>query len=157
MPEPRTLRFDHLGEVMPEVDRLLRGGYEPAGRWTLGQACSHLTGALLASIEGVPFRAPWFVRALVGGLAKRSVLGRRQMPRGTPLPAKFAPRPDLDDRAEAEALRAALGIFGRHAGPVSIHPLFGPMTKEEWTRFHAIHSAHHLGFLVPPVAENPAR
>ena len=149
MPGRRTLRFANLDEVMAEVDRLLRGPHVAVGNWSLGQMCGHLAGAIRASVEGIPFKAPWIVRKTVGKLAKRRVFATGVLPDGVNLPAEFHPRPDLDARAEAEALRATIGQFAAATGPMAAHPIFGPLTHEEWARFHAIHAAHHLGFLVP--------
>ena len=147
----RTLAFSNLAEVMPEVDRLL-AGHRTVGKWTLGQICNHLSGAIRVSVEGVPFQAPWPVRKLIGPIAKRSVFSKGRMPSGVRLPEKFAPGPGLDARAEAEALRAAIRLFSAEAGPLAPHPLFGPLTIAEWQRFHCIHCAHHLGFAVPEAA-----
>ncbi len=57
MPERRQLSFTSLDEVMPEVERLL-AGCEPAGQWTLGQICRHLTTGLHLMIDGVSGFAP---------------------------------------------------------------------------------------------------
>ncbi len=148
MDDRRTLAFSSLAEVMPEVDRLL-AGHRMVGSWTLGQICNHLSGAIRASVEGVPFKAPWPARVLIGPIARRRILSTGRMPRGVRLPEKFAPRPGLDARAEAEALRATIRLFSAEAGPLSPHPLFGPMTVEDWHRFHCIHAAHHLNFALP--------
>jgi hypothetical protein len=144
----RTLTFGGLHEVMPEVDRLL-AGHRPAGNWSLGQICNHLGSTLLCSVEGFPEAAPWPVRATLGRLFKRKVLRSGVMPTGVGLPEKFVPKPDLDARAEAEALRAAINAFSSHRGPVASHPFFGPMTYDDWARLHTIHGAHHLSFLLP--------
>jgi hypothetical protein len=144
----RTLSFSSVAEVMPEVDRLL-AGHRTVGNWNLGQICNHLSDAFRLSIEGFPMRAPWLVRKLIGPVAKRRVFSKGAMPSGVKLPEKFAPRPGLDARAEAEALRAAIRLFSAGAGPLAPHPVFGPLTVAEWHRLHCIHCAHHLGFAVP--------
>jgi hypothetical protein len=71
------------------------------------------------------------------------------MDEGVKLPKEFLPRPGLDARAEAEALRAALRLYAAHAGPVAEHPFFGRISRDEWTRLHCIHWAHHLSFVHP--------
>ena len=47
------------------------------------------------------------------------------MPEGLKLPEVVLPKPGLDARAEAEALRAALRLFAAHTGPMADHPFFG--------------------------------
>jgi len=144
----RTLTFANLDEMMAEVDRLL-AGHRTLGRWSLGQVCNHLSGAIRASVEGIPFKLPWIVRKLIGPIAKRRVLGRGRLPDGMKLPEAYAPKPGLDARAEAESLRATIRYFTAHAGPLGSHPVFGPLTADEWRRFHCVHGAHHLGFVLP--------
>lgn len=144
----RTLNFAGLDEVMPEVDRLLQG-HRTLGNWSLGQIGNHLMGSFQSSVEGYPGSAPWLVRKLIGPVVKRRLFSTGRIAEGATLPAEYAPKPGLDARAEAEALRAAIRLFAAHSGPMAPHPLFGRMTAEEWQRFHCIHAAHHLGFVVP--------
>ena len=148
----RTLAFSSLAEVMPEVDRLL-AGHRTVGNWSLGQICNHLSKPHTSGcpVEGFPRKAPWPVRKLIGPVAKRRIFATGRMPSGVRLPEKYAPKPGVDARAEAEALRATLHLFSAEAGPLVPHPLFGPLTVAEWHRFHCIHCAHHLGFAVPEV------
>jgi hypothetical protein len=148
----RTLAFASLAEVMPEVDRLL-AGHRTVGNWTLGQICNHLTRAITGSVDGFPGKMPWLFRMTIGPLILRRILGKGEMPAGIKLPEKLLPRPGLDDRAEAEALRAALRLFAAHPGPWAAHPLAGRLDRETWERLHCIHSAHHLSFALPGAAE----
>ncbi len=143
----RALSFTSLSEVMPEVDRLLQG-HRTVGNWSLAQICSHLAGSFIFSVEGFPARVPWLIRKTIGPLAKREVFGKGRMREGIKLPEKFTPPSGLDARAEAEALRAALNVYSAHAGPLADHPMFGRLSRDEWTRLHCIHCAHHLSFVV---------
>ena len=149
MSERRTLQFETLEEVMPEDDRLFKGGYRTIGRWSLGQICNHLTNAIRGSVEGGFPMAPWVIRVTIAKVIKRRLLSTGRMPDGIKTPKGFEPREQLDDRAEIEALRAAISLLGRHSGPMADHPFFGPTSLEEWRRFHAIHAAHHFEFAVP--------
>ena len=150
----RRLGFASLGEVMPEVDRLLVG-HRTVGNWTLGQICNHLSWAVIGSVEGSPLRVPWIVRKTVGPFIVRRILKTGRFPEGINLPEKYRPGPGLDARAEAEALRASIQLFGSHAGPYADHPLAGPTDRETWERFHCIHCAHHLGFVRPEIDGGP--
>ena len=140
MAERRALTIASLDEVMPEVDRLL-GGHKTIGTWSLGQICNHLTSAFKGAIEGFPKK--------VGPVYFRKILKEGIMPEGVKLPEEFLPKPGLDDRAEAEALRAALRFYTAHVGPMAEHPFFGPISRDEWTQIHCIHCAHHLSFVLP--------
>jgi hypothetical protein len=146
--ERRPLAFATLDEVMPDVDRLLQG-HRTIGRWSLGQICNHLSDALVLSVQGFGVKAPWILRKTLGPIAKRELYSTGRMREGIKLPEKFLPKPGLDARAEAEALRGALLAYSRHTGPMADHPMFGPLSRDEWTRLHCIHCAHHLSFAHP--------
>lgn len=151
MPGRRPLAFASLDDVMPDVDRLLLQGYDAAGTWSLGQICHHVAIAVRYTAEGgAPVRVSWLKRMTIGKLAKRHVFSTGSMPEGFKVPSPaLLPKPGLDDRAEAEALRATIRLFLAADGPFPPHPLFGTLSGEEWKRFHCIHCAHHLSFLVP--------
>ena len=133
---------------MPDVDRLLEG-HTTVGKWTLGQICNHLTGAVTSTVDGFRFKAPWIIRKTVGPLLVRRILKKSRFPEGAPLPKKYQPKPGHDDRAEAEALRAAIRLLAAHTGEYAAHPLGGKLSGPEWERFHCIHCAHHLSFVLP--------
>jgi hypothetical protein len=148
MAERRPLAFSSLNEVMPEVDRLLQG-HRTGGNWSLGQICNHLSDSLIYSVDGFGVKAPWLIRKTLGPIFKRQLFKTGTMREGIKLPENFLPKPGLDARAEAEALRAALQKYSAHAGPVADHPMFDRLSRDEWTRLHCIHCAHHLSFLHP--------
>ncbi len=155
MPERRALRFSSLDDVMPEVDRLLLG-HETVGKWSLGQICRHLSKAMEMTVEGKPIRGYGLMRWTIGPFARRHIFRTGRMPEGVKLPSKaLEPKPGLDDRAEAEALRATIRLFLAEDGPFTVHPVFGPLSVEEWRLLHRIHCAHHLSFARPANTTSP--
>src|SRR5260221_1601287 len=113
MPSRRTLVFTHLDEVMPEVDRLLVG-CTTVGNWSLGQTCNHLALNIRSSVEGYEIRAPWVIRAILGPVIKKQLFRKDQIKPGFKTPEANVPKPGLDDRAVAEALRAAITTYLAH-------------------------------------------
>jgi hypothetical protein len=148
MAERRTLSFASLDRVMPDVDALLEG-HRTVGNWTLGQICNHLTIWIQGSIDGFPLMAPWVVRKTIGPIALRKILKDGRIGTGIKVQDVYLPKSDLDDRAEAEALRAALTFFSAHNATFAQHPFFGVLSRDDWTRLHGIHCAHHLSFVWP--------
>lgn len=149
MPERRSLRFFRFDEIMPEVDRLIAGGHRTVGEWSLGRICNHLASAIQWSVEGSPVLLPWPIRFWLGPVAKRWTFKHERLPFRIKLPAKMVPKENVDDRAEAEALRATIAYYLAHPSKRAIHPIFGRLSHEEWDRLHLLHSAHHLGFVLP--------
>jgi hypothetical protein len=158
----RPLSFASLDEVMPDVDRLLRG-HTTVGNWSLGQICSHLAQGLHFTMDGFPreTRLPWILRQTVGRFILWRIMRSGRFFDGIRMPVKYEPVPGTDARAEAESLHAALRRFAAHTGPLVNHPLQGPLSRDVWERFHCIHCAHHLRFALPAeqedkkVPENP--
>ena len=151
----RPLTFASLDEVMPDVDRLLRG-HATVGTWSLGQICSHLAQAMHFTIDGFPPEAhpPWIIKKTLGRLLLWHILRTGRFTEGLKMPKKYEPRPGTDARAEAESLRAALRRFAAHSGPLADHPMKGQVSRAVWERFHCIHCAHHLRFALPTGQED---
>ncbi|WP_165219910.1 DUF1569 domain-containing protein [Aquisphaera insulae] len=147
----RPLAFRSLADVMPEVDRLLLGGYTPSGRWSLGQICQHLARTMQSSLEGEAGRFPRIFRRTIGAFIARRVIARGRMPEGIPLPRSGAltPQDGPEDRAEAEALRGAIRYFAGLPDTPIEHPVFGPLSRHQFEQLQCIHCAHHLSFLRP--------
>lgn len=154
MAERRSLAFNEIDEVMPEVDRLVTG-HETVGRWTLGQILHHLAVAVRLSTDGKPDAES------IEGRDRRRVY-RRLFFRAGRFPEKadppleiLIPPDDCDLVQETEALRDALDRFKAHDGPFSSHPVLGALDGAEWSRFHLMHCAHHLGFATPQPGVSP--
>jgi hypothetical protein len=147
----RELSFDRLDQIMPEVDRLL-AGHTTTGSWSLGQVLYHLATAVRLTIlgSGTPPAEPGSEAARAAEVFRKRFFRSGRFPEGArpPIPVLIPPD-EVDERAEAESLRAALLRFEEREGPFPAHPLLGPLTKDEWAAFHRIHSAHHLGFILP--------
>jgi hypothetical protein len=154
MPARRTLAFAGLDDVLPEVERLL-AGHTTGGRWTLGQICNHLATAIRLTLD-VPVRPAEPTREQ--NIARRRFFRQGKFPEGmeAPIPV-LLPRPDLDARKEADALQKAIARLVAAPGPLPGHPRLGPLTRDEWVRFHCMHCAHHLAFAVPTAAIDTTR
>jgi hypothetical protein len=144
----RKLKFASLGEVMPDVERLL-AGHTTSGRWSLGQILNHLELAVRLPMEAVPVKLSWPVRRLFGPVARRLSFWLGWIPAGVRLPDAYLPPAGLDAFHEAERLREAIERFGAFAQPLDEHPLLGRLSRQQWERFHCIHCAHHLSFATP--------
>jgi hypothetical protein len=146
----RVVRFHELRDVVSEVERLLPG-HRTLGRWTLAQICNHLAGALRCTVEGFPadLSVPWIVQQTAGRVAFRVILATGWIIEGFKLPAKYLPAAELDAAQEAAALAKAIERFETSPTPLAPHFLFGPLTRQQWARYHCIHCAHHLSFVIP--------
>lgn len=151
MTSRRELSFEDFESVLVDVQQLHEDGYDCVGAWDLAQICKHLAATLNGSVNGLPFKAPWYVRLTVGRLAKRQVLRSGRMPEGVKIPVQFAPKPGGDPDRAVRQLQKAVGRFTEYDGAYADHPFFGKLTPDQWRRLHLVHCAHHLSFLIPRV------
>jgi len=145
----RELHFTSLEAVLADAEKLVSSPTtRTLGNWPLGQLLTHVAMAMNRSIDGISFRAPWYLR-LFGRLMKRRLLKRGLRP-GFKLPRdrEAAAYPAVASPQEALALlRQAVGRL-RNEKATAIHPLFGRLTHEEWTQLHLRHAELHLSFAV---------
>ena len=146
-PGRRTLGYESLDDVMPDVERLLEG-HTTVGTWSLAQICRHLA-TVMRRVVDLPASTPHDASRWVGEEQKRQFFESGVVPEGIPISPRLLPGEALDDREEAEGLRQAIAHYKASPGPVVPHVLFGSLTRSEWDQFHCIHTAHHLSFVVP--------
>jgi hypothetical protein len=146
----RELKFTSFDEVIADAENLASSpNVKLLGNWPLSQLLTHLTQAINGSIDGIPHKAPWYVR-LLGFFIKGRII-RNGIPPGRNLPkeaegAAFPPASSPQDALEA--LRKAVDRL-KTEKMTSRHPVFGNLTHEEWTQLHFRHCELHLSFAVP--------
>ena len=159
MPAPRPLSFASVTEAPEEADRLRAAGYAKRGNWDLRQIADHCAAWIEYELSG-EYPTPWYARPVFFAMRKtvgpgmlRKILAEGHMKAGVPTDPQTVPPPaegtDEAERAALARLRTAADRLAAHHGPVPNSPIFGPVTNEQAKRLHAIHCAHHLGFLEP--------
>jgi hypothetical protein len=105
-------------------------------------------------MDGFPAgsQLPWLVQKTAGVLVMKVMLRTGRIMEGVKLPAKYLPPVGSDAREEASKLEAVIRRFESANGPLTSHPLFGGISREKWERYHCIHCAHHLSFVIPEPA-----
>jgi uncharacterized protein DUF1569 len=141
------LRLASFEEVLDELVRLEQApGAAIQGRWTLPQALLHCAQSIEMSMTGYPVLRSGLFRATVGALVKRRFLAQGRMSHDRQAPLEGAP--DLPATATvADAitdLRRAIEAFGDFGGVMAPHPAYGPCSKREYEKLHAMHVADHL-------------
>ena len=149
--ERRPLHFDGLDDILADVDRLANSREVRAlGNWSAGQVLQHLAVVMTKSIDGFTARPPAPVRWIARLLFKRRFL-TRPMSAGFRLPAnalaEIGPPPTGWDEG-LRNIRHALKRLKTET-PRQPHPVFGPMSPDEWVQIHCRHSELHLSFLIP--------
>ena len=146
----RTLRFETLDELKRDVVAIQQAPFQTIGNWSLGQILDHLATSFRIAVDGGDFKPPWFVR-LMAPWIKKGMLKNTMRP-GFKLPAAmektFLPAAGTTTEAGRAAFDEQVRRF-EQAKDLKPHSLFGPLTRDEWTRFLLRHAELHLSFVVP--------
>lgn len=130
--------------------------WHPPGKWSAAGVLEHLYLTYTGTIKGFeraasgqhhPSKATWRDRA-----RRFVVLGLNRMPAGREAPQNTRPR-GLDSHKIAteiglkilemdETISRAESALGR--GRLLDHPVLGPLTADEWRKFHLVHGLHHV-------------
>lgn len=149
-----------MHEIVNRARELAEAGFGPSGRWSFGEICEHLARAIeLSTVVPAPEIAARVARQRAGrsrlriGFWRFVVLRLGWVPRGVPAPNAVRPPAEVGRAAALAHLDAAATRFEAHFADPNAqwaeHPLLGPFSARQWRRFHHVHAAHHLGFLVP--------
>ena len=125
----------------------MASGHRTLGNWSLAQICHHLADTQEFSVQDrePEIKTTTLYRATIGRFALAVLLWFRFIPE-----QQGNLSPPGAGRLEA-AIERLRGAAGRTAiQPMSAqHPIFGLLTQDQWRRFHLIHAAHHLSFVIP--------
>jgi hypothetical protein len=155
--------------VRREAERATRGitpdGWQraPEGRWSSLQILEHLLLSYTATTKGL-------LRTMDSGQIDRSgptmservrgfyVLKVGRFPSGVESPKQTKPKAGLGDEEPLRhfndalvAMDATLADAERRFGSkvrLLRHPILGPLTAQEWRRFHQVHARHHFKQMV---------
>jgi hypothetical protein len=128
----------------------------PNGKWSSANILDHLNLTYLGTIKnferclaaGRPGAGPdrhskrWQRRAIVwlGIFPRGRKSPERVLPRGTP--AEQLTKDIFQNIARMDEVITKCEIrFGPK--PLAEHPILGPLTGDEWRRFHLVHGKHH--------------
>ena len=153
----------HLDRLHAELEAVLAkaSGEDlekaPAGKWNSAQILEHLFLTYKGTNKGIAKcmteGRPLATKTSMTHRAKRwVVVGIGYMPGGAKAPERAMPKGMLGDEvrgailAEVEKMAAGLDECERRFGArtkIMDHPILGPLTADEWRKFHWVHGRHH--------------
>ena len=154
----------YLDRTRSELDRALRGiGLEelrrkPSEKWCAAEILEHLSlafeGTAKAMERCLQSGKPTAGSASLGqSLARVVVINFGHMPAGRESPETVRPRGAPAETAVSalygnldrmgEAIRKCVQRFGAKVQLVN-HPILGPLNATEWSKFHFVHTRHHM-------------
>ena len=153
----------HLESCLAIVVDATKGGGAECGvrsdpkRWSVAEIVEHLTRAYSGTAKGFE-RCLEKGASLAGaatfaqGVRQFVVIDLGYFPQGREAPKHIVPTGALDLPTVLDAVRRdlarldAAAVRTRQAlgtGKMLDHPILGPMTVDQWLKFHAVHSRHH--------------
>jgi hypothetical protein len=114
----------------------------------VAQVLNHCAASIEYSRAGYPQNKPALVQKTVGRFVLRRFLARGALShnRNAPIPGD-KPLEDPGTQIAAERLLKAIADFQATPEPLAPHFVYGPMTKADYERIHAMHVADHLSGL----------
>lgn len=146
----RVLRFAGIKEMIADADALAvlerAGKLRSAGAWTLGQAMHHLASWADYAYAGLPIKIPLPLRILFRPMKQRAIY--KPMPAGLRIPriagGTLAIVREPLDTAQPRLHRSFERL--KSEAPTLPHPIFGPLTHDEWINLNLRHCELHLSF-----------
>ena len=149
-PKRRKLRFHSLRDATTDAQQLRRLGYQRAGNWTLAQNLDHLNRSMQMAVDGSPFFMPALVRPILRMIFMPVMRRGIQIGMRASAPKPLRPAESPDEQATADRFERLVDqLLDPTVELVSMHPLLGKFTREQWLVMQTWHAAHHLSFLVP--------
>lgn len=146
----RNLSFQTYDDIRQDAMQLMRGGrIRSLGNWTPGQNFEHLAKSMDASIDGIDFRLPGWMRfvarAFKGWFLSHPFKPGFQLPKE--MEAGFGPGESVSTEEGYRLLLASLDRI-KSTTKRAPSPAFGEMPESDWIRLHCRHAELHLSFLV---------
>ncbi len=149
----RKVRYETFEDLLADAERLATGEITSLGNWSLGQTLKHLGAAMVGSIDGPAFNVPLWIKIL-GRVYLWRKLVYGPFPAGFILPRSARKKIVFDETTfdeGMETLRSGIERL-RNEPQRIVHPVTGPLTREQWDRFHLTHAEMHMSFLIPSPA-----
>jgi len=156
-----------LPQTLADLEAAIAGLTEPefrvaaAGKWSIGEILEHLSITYVTSMNGVIAKVlasgpratrPTFQQRVgaffvtrVGYLPSGRKAPEFTRPKGRPTAEILA-----DIRRALPAIEDGLTECERRYGnrKIADHPILGPLTAQQWRKFHCVHTQHHLKQIV---------
>lgn len=147
----RETQFRSAEEIVSEIERLQKYGYERTKNWNLTQICEHLEATMRGGMDGFGFRLPWLLRATIVKWVFRYALRTRKLLSGAPTLSVLKPKSEnqTDDSEKIESCIRVLREAASFQGSLDDYAMLDNLAVDDWKQFMWIHASHHLSFLIP--------
>lgn len=116
------------------------------GKMTVTEMLAHCQCPMDVAFGKLELKANFLIRIL-GKLLKNKIINSTEFKKNSPTAKEFIVKGNLDFYTEKEGLIERINIFSlekENAIKNKVHPFFGKMSIEEWSKLQTMHLDHHL-------------
>ena len=137
--------FDHAvkQDILERINKLNNQSTAKWGKMSVGQMLAHCQMPLGVGL-GVHTVSRSFLGRLFGPLIKPMIYNNKPFKQGLPTDKSFVMKDPKDFEKEKQALIRMIKGFNETSIVNKVHPIFGKMTKEQWSKGTWKHLDHHL-------------
>jgi hypothetical protein len=132
-------------ETRSRIESLTPSSTRLWGKMSVSQMLAHCIRVIDVSLADRPGKANFLLR-LMGPLFRSQLYNNRPWKKGLPTAPDFIISDERDFEKEKTELLARLHTFSKNPSKVGNfrHPVFGNMTREQWSKSIWKHLDHHL-------------
>jgi len=131
-------------EIVDRINKLTPESKALWGKMNIGQMLAHLQ-VPIAVAEGTRTVKRTFFGRIVGPMVKSMIYNEKPFKRHLPTDPSFLMHDEEKDfETEKQGLLAMVNKFSENSIVNEVHPFFGKMTKEQWSKGTWKHLDHHL-------------
>ena len=130
-------------DILGRLDKLTPQTQGKWGKMNVSQMLAHCQAPINVGMGNIKLKRG-FLGYTIGPLIKKVLYGDKPFKQGLPTAKEFVMKDDKDFETEKAKLLALINSFKEENITVDIHPLFGKLTREQWSKATYKHLDHHL-------------
>lgn len=133
-------------ELIERINKLTEESKPLWGKMTVTEMLAHCQCPMDVAFGKLELKANFAIRIL-GKLLKNKIINSTEFKKNSPTAKEFIVKGNLDFSKEKEGLIERINIFSlekENAIKNKVHPFFGKMSIEEWSKLQTMHLDHHL-------------
>lgn len=130
-------------ELLDRIEKLSPQSQRVWGKMSVAQMLTHLQRPIEVAYGTRTVRGNLMMR-LVFPLFKKMLYDHRPYPKGMPSDKTFVVKDDRDFEKEKARLVELIRNFSPDTVTLEVHPIFGKLSKDNWSKATWKHVDHHL-------------
>jgi hypothetical protein len=137
---------DDNQKFIERINKLTEDSKPIWGKMSVNEMLAHCHCPMDVALGNLNLKAN-FVMRILGKLLKNKILNSKEFQKNSPTAKEFIIKGDLDFITVKKGLIERINTFSlekENAIKNKVHPFFGKMSNEEWSKLQTMHLDHHL-------------